>query len=166
MKAPITVGAYGRFVGDKGFDRLIGAMNALGDQREVRLLLGGFGPDEQKLKRLAGSRRNISFYGQIDRVDDFLGRCDLVAIPSKYEAYGLVATEARLAARPLIVSGVGGLPEQVGDAGLIVDFEDEASTVKLLKISVICHLYRCRWQAGEPVWIPRKSASRGGCGCW
>lgn len=133
LKDPITIGAYGRFVEDKGLERLIHAMNALGDQSGLRLLLGGFGPDRGKLKLLARSNLDISFYGQVEHVDDFLGQCDVVAIPSKFEAYGLVATEARLAARPIFVSGVGGLTEQVGDAGLIVDFGDQASVVKLFE---------------------------------
>ncbi|VWX58411.1 glycosyltransferase family 4 protein [Sphingorhabdus sp. 109] len=133
LKAPLIIGAYGRFVEDKGFERLIGAINALGDQQAVGLLLGGFGPDEDKLRRLAGSNSNISFYGQIDRVDDFLAKCDLVAVPSKFETYGLVATEARMAARPILVSGVGGLSEQVGEAGMVTDFGDEKATVKLLE---------------------------------
>lgn len=133
LKQPITIGAYGRFIEDKGLARLIDAMNILGNQNELKLLLGGFGPDEDKLKRLAGSNFNISFYGPVKQVDYFLEQCDVVAVPSKFESYGLVATEARLAARPIFVSGVGGLPEQVGDAGLVVDFDDRASVVKLLK---------------------------------
>jgi len=133
LKQPITIGAYGRFIEDKGFERLINAMNDLGEQKELKLLLGGFGPDKDKLKRLAGSNPNISFYGQIEQLDHFLSKCDVVAVPSKFESYGLVATEARLAARPILVSGVGGLSEQVSDAGLIVDFDEQASVVKLLK---------------------------------
>lgn len=133
LKEPITIGAYGRFVEDKGLERLIDAMNLLGDKNEVKLLIGGFGPNEDKLKRMAGSNPDISFYGPVERVDDFLGQCDVVAVPSKFESYGLVATEARLAARPIFVSGVGGLSEQVGDAGLIIDFDDQVSVVKWME---------------------------------
>ena len=39
-------------------------------------------------------------------------------VPSRHEAFGLVATEARMAARPILVADVDGLPEQVGEAGL------------------------------------------------
>ena len=133
LKAPITVGAYGRFVQEKGFERLIHAMNALSDGTEIKLLLGGFGPDEEKLKQLAAGNPNISFYGRVNDINHFLSQCDIIAVPSRFEAYGLVATEARLAARPILVSGAGGLPEQVGDAGLIVDFDDETAIVNMLK---------------------------------
>ena len=133
LKEPITIGAYGRFVEDKGFECLIDAMNTLADQNDVKLMLGGFGPDEQKLKKLATPNPNISFYGKVESVGDFLNKCDVVAIPSKFEAYGLVATEARLAARPILVSKVGGLPEQVGNAGIAVDFDDEAGVIGLLE---------------------------------
>jgi len=133
QKEPITIGAYGRFVEEKGFENLIEAVNSMGLQDNLKLLLGGFGPDEDKLKKLSASNANISFYGKVERVADFLDQCDIVAVPSQFEAYGLVATEARLAARPVLVSGVGGLPEQVGDAGLIVNFDDQAAVSKLLK---------------------------------
>lgn len=132
LKTPITIGAYGRFVDDKGFENLINAVNKIGKNSHIKLLIGGFGPEEQKLKRLAASNPNISFYGTVKRVADFIGQCDLIAVPSKYEAYGLVATEARLAARPILVSDVGGLTEQVGTAGRAVDFGDEQAVGSLL----------------------------------
>ncbi len=133
QKEPIVIGAYGRFVEAKGFEQLISAMNILGSQNNISLLVGGFGPDEEKLKRMAACHPGISFYGKVERIADFLDKCDVIAVPSWFESYGLVATEARLAARPILVSGAGGLPEQVGDAGLIVDFADQAAVAKLLR---------------------------------
>ncbi|MEO9600885.1 glycosyltransferase family 4 protein [Parasphingorhabdus sp.] len=133
QKDPITIGTYGRFVQEKGFEQLINAFNSLGEQSEVKLRIGGFGPDETKLKQLAADNANISFFGKVGRLADFYKQCDIIAVPSQFEAYGLVATEARLAARPIFVSNAGGLPEQVSDAGLVVDFEDNAVVVRLLK---------------------------------
>lgn len=129
----IVIGAYGRFVDDKGFANLVSIINRMGDQSPVQLRLGGFGPDEEKLQQLAAGNSNISFYGQVDDVADFIGQCDIIAVPSKFEAYGLVATEARLAARPILVSSVGGLPEQCDAAGIAVDFDDAKVVIKLLE---------------------------------
>ncbi len=127
---PLTMGAYGRFCRQKGFDDLVRAMvaGALGD---VRLVLGGFGEDEAKLRAIAGDDPRITFSGRVDDVAAFLGPCDVVAVPSRWEAYGMVANEAREAGRPIVVAPVDGLPEQAGPvddpAGLVVDFTDHTA---------------------------------------
>ncbi|MCJ2188849.1 glycosyltransferase family 4 protein [Novosphingobium beihaiensis] len=118
---PLVVGAYGRFVQVKGFDRLIEAFRTLDPERYV-LHLGGAGPEEAYLRQLAAGHANIQFKGMIDDVPAFLGECDVIAMPSRWEAYGLVATEAKMAARPILVAEVDGLPEQAGAAGRVIDF--------------------------------------------
>ncbi|WFF41702.1 glycosyltransferase [Salinicola endophyticus] len=121
---PLVVGAYGRFVWLKGFDRLIARFLAL-DPERYQLRLGGSGPEEQALRALAGDAPHIHFVGQVDDRADFLAACDLIAVPSRWESFGLVATEARQAARPVLVAGVDGLPEQAAKAGWEVDFDSE-----------------------------------------
>ena len=118
---PLVVGAYGRFANAKGFDTLIEAFNTLDPKRYI-LHLGGCGPEEPRLRQLAAGHENIRFMGTIRDVAGFLRECDVVAMPSRWEAYGLVATEARLAGRPILAANVDGLPEQVGAAGRVVDF--------------------------------------------
>ncbi|MDZ3830812.1 MAG: glycosyltransferase family 4 protein [Sphingopyxis sp.] len=119
--APLRVGAYGRFHEAKGFDRLIRAWRD-GAMPGTELLIGGFGPQESELRALAASVPGIRFVGRIDDVPAFLAQCDIVAVPSRWEAFGQVATEARQAGRPILVAPVDGLPEQVGSAGMVVDF--------------------------------------------
>jgi glycosyltransferase involved in cell wall biosynthesis len=117
----LTMGTYGRLHQCKGFDRLINAFQSIGPGSGLDLMIGGSGPDEAALKLLAAGAPHIHFVGLVENVADFLGKCDVVAVPSRYEAFGQVALEARRAARPLLVSDVDGLPEQVTDCGLIVD---------------------------------------------
>ena len=95
--------------------------------------MGGFGPDEEYLRALAGDTPGISFVGKVTCVADFLRDCDIIAVPSAWEAYGQVANEAREAARPILVAPVGGLPEQVGAAGLVVDFTDPQAITAALR---------------------------------
>jgi glycosyltransferase involved in cell wall biosynthesis len=124
--APLRIGAYGRFHEAKGFDRLIEAYKA-GAMPGSTLVIGGFGQEEQRLKELAGDAPGIHFFGKISDVAAFLEQCDVVAIPSRWEAFGQVATEAREAGRPIFSSSVDGLTEQVGSAGKIVDFTSDAA---------------------------------------
>ena len=121
---PIVVGAYGRFCEAKGFDRLIDAFKETSIHDNLRLVLGGLGPDDAMLRERALGCDRISFVGKVTDVAGFLGQCHVIAVPSRFEAYGLVANEAREAGRPIVVSKAGGLPEQVGGSGIVVDCDD------------------------------------------
>lgn len=120
----LCIGAYGRFGEQKGFDLLINRYKS-GAFGDVELLIGGFGHDETRLHEVAANTPGIRFYGKVESVADFLSHCDVVAVPSRWEAFGLVATEARQAGRPIFVAPVDGLPEQVGKAGQVVDFTSD-----------------------------------------
>lgn len=118
------LGAYGRFADQKGFDVLLAAMSRVPHDR-VRLSLRGIGPGRTLLSELAHDMPHVNVGGAVHDVADFLGTVDAVVVPSRWEAFGQVAAEARAAGRPLIVTNVDGLPEQVADAaGLVVAAND------------------------------------------
>lgn len=136
----LRIGAFGRFTEEKGFDTLIRAFSERTFGRST-LLIGGYGEEEENLKNLATGNPRIEFYGEVGSVRDFLAACDILAIPSRREAFGLVAYEAREAGRPIIVSAADALPEQATGCGLVLDFEDiEGSKAAFHAIS------RCQWQ--------------------
>lgn len=66
----------------------------------------------------------------------WLCAADAVAIPSRYEGFGLVALEALACARPVVLSRVGGLPEVVPEgAGVFVEPQDpDALAASLLSV--------------------------------
>lgn len=55
---------------------------------------------------------------------------DLFVFPSWYEGFGLPALEAMACGTPVIASSRGGLPEVVGDGGVIVDAEDHGAIAR------------------------------------
>ncbi|WP_054530695.1 glycosyltransferase family 4 protein [Erythrobacter sp. SG61-1L] len=116
---PLRLGCYGRLATVKNFGPLIEACKRF-CPGEIELLVGGYGTQEDELRVIAGDAANIRFHGEVKDLAGFMAQCDAIVMPSLWEAYGQVATEARLAARPILVADIDGLPEQVGGAGLCV----------------------------------------------
>lgn len=129
---PLRLGAYGRYADQKGFDVLIAAMRRVPPEA-ASLTLAGYGPEEARLREAAAGLAHVRITGAIDGPRDFLAGLDAVAVPSRWEAYGLVAQEARAAGRPVIASAVDGLSEQIGPAeGLLVPPEDPAALAEAI----------------------------------
>ena len=64
------------------------------------------------VEALAAGNDRITLHGHVDPVKA-MSDIDVLVMPSRWEAYGLVALEARAAGRPLLVSGVDGLADHV-----------------------------------------------------
>lgn len=120
---PLVLGAYGRFAKQKGFDLLLQAIAQLPPEK-FQLQLGGYGPDEEQIQHLAASLPQVQLKGSIQDVPAFLQACDVVVIPSRWEPWGLVCLEAKAAAKPVVVTAVDGLTEQVTACGLSVPAGD------------------------------------------
>ncbi len=121
-----VVVAVGRVVRLKGFDLLVRALPHL--DADVRVLICGEGPERNPLKRLAkrlGVDHRIDLPGWVPEPEKLgiLSHCLAYVQPSRFEAFGLAALEALAMGAPVIATRVGGLPEVVGDAGILVDPE-------------------------------------------
>ncbi|MBA4370541.1 MAG: hypothetical protein C0418_03055 [Coriobacteriaceae bacterium] len=67
------------------------------------------------------------------RVAHWLGAADLVAVPSRYEGFGLSALEAMASARAVVAADVGGLAEIVtDDSGVRVPAQDPEALAEAL----------------------------------
>jgi glycosyltransferase involved in cell wall biosynthesis len=106
-----VIGAIGRLDRQKGFDTLIEAFKQTRDPN-IALYVYGEGDEEEKLRALAEGDPRIQFQGFADPVIA-IGSVDAVAMPSRWEAYGLVAIEALAAGRKLSVSKVDGLRDHI-----------------------------------------------------
>lgn len=113
---PLRLLAYGRLAPEKNFAALIEAMGSFRAD-EVTLTLAGSGPEVKRLVELASERDNVRLLPATNAIDARLAACSAVIVPSRYEAFGLVATEARMAGRPVLVADIDGLPEQVRSGG-------------------------------------------------
>ncbi|GIU05777.1 MULTISPECIES: glycosyltransferase family 4 protein [unclassified Shewanella] len=110
--SPLKLLAYGRLSRQKGFDLLIKAMAKLPADR-VSLTLAGEGELRQPLSELAASLPQVRLIGEVQDVPQFLDSGDVVVIPSRWEPFGLACLEAIAAGKPVILTGVDGLGEQV-----------------------------------------------------
>ncbi|MCP9849447.1 glycosyltransferase family 4 protein [Cyanobium sp. Morenito 9A2] len=129
---PLRLVAYGRLSEQKGFDSLIRAVKEL-PVGSVSLSIAGEGALGSDLRALAAEDPRIRFLGRIDAVPKLLADCDAVVVPSRWEPWGNVALEARAAARPLVVSDVDGLSEQVRGCGLAVPADDAQALAAALR---------------------------------
>jgi glycosyltransferase involved in cell wall biosynthesis len=130
----------GNFLPHKNLPRLLGAWAALPEalRSSHRLVLaGGDRTGRPALAAVAdslGLRERVVFPGLIDDADlpALYGGADAVVQPSLEEGFGLPALEAMACGAPVVASRRGALPEVVGDAGLLVEPEDERALTAAL----------------------------------
>jgi glycosyltransferase involved in cell wall biosynthesis len=123
----------GNFQPHKNVPRLLRAWAALaGPAAEAhRLVLAGGDPVRgAELARLVASLQlgdRVVIPGVVDDADlpALYSGATLVVVPSLEEGFGLPALEAMACGAPVVASRRGALPEVVGDAGVLVDPEDE-----------------------------------------
>jgi glycosyltransferase involved in cell wall biosynthesis len=111
----------GRLVATKGIPYILQAMKDV----DTRLVICGDGPSRHSLERMAvklGVRDKVTFEGRVseERKADLFAGCKMLVMPSIFESLGLAAAEAMSYGKPVIGSTSGGLPEVVGNGGLVV----------------------------------------------
>ncbi|MCK0149479.1 glycosyltransferase [Marivita sp. S6314] len=103
-----VIGAVGRLDRQKGFDVLIKAFRDT-KQMDARLLIFGDGEEKAALQALAGDDTRIEFRGHCTDPIAAFAEVDIVAIPSRWEAFGIVAREALAAQRTVLMADTDGL---------------------------------------------------------
>ena len=116
----------GRLVTVKGVDKLVRAMPlVLKEFPNIKLLILGVGDMNNEIQTIAndlGIRDKIifrtEFISEEERIRHYAAS-DLVVIPSLYEPFGIVCTEAMSMAKPTVVGarGTNGMREQVIPSG-------------------------------------------------
>ncbi len=112
---------------DKGHAELLAAaaiLKARGVRAQYLLVSDGALRGELEAKaRALGIADDVVFLGRRDDVASVLVRCDIVAHPSWTEGFPNAVLEAMCAARPVVATRVGGIPEVMSDGvhGLLVE---------------------------------------------
>lgn len=118
----------------KRIDMIVSAVKAMRDP--IPLLIAGTGPDEARLRELAGDDPNIHFVGRIDddQAVEFYSNALAVPFIPYDEDYGYITIEAMLSGKPVITASDSGGPLEFvrhGETGLVCPPIVEALTQQL-----------------------------------
>ena len=107
-----------RLVHKNGVDDVIRAVAQL--PKHIKFVVFGSGPDEVKLRELAGELKvsdRIIFYGFIDHsiMPQYLKACDIFVRPSRSEGMGNSFVEAMAARLPVVATQEGGIADFLFD---------------------------------------------------
>jgi len=122
-----VIGFVGRLVPAKAIDRLIEAFAMIKRQNnDIKLLIVGFGELFEELNELANKKKldgHVIFTGKRRDIPQLLSIMDMFVMPSISEGLPNVLIEAMAAAKPIISTKAGGIPEIITnmDNGMLID---------------------------------------------
>ena len=122
----------------KNLPLLFEAIKALNQPLVVAGKLGWLtGPILAKVKEL-GVADHVTFTGFIDDNDlpALISAATVLAMPSKYEGFGLPVLEAMACGTPVVASNTSSLPEVGGDAALYAWPDDVRSWIERLRLAI------------------------------
>jgi len=155
--APLVL-SVGRLHPQKRYDVLVTAAARWRQLSPAPLVVvAGRGPSYIELSaQISRERAPVLLVGHRTDVADLLGAADLAVVTSAWEARQLFAQEALAAGVPLVATRVGGIPELVGDAAVLVPPGDvdalDAAVRELLGDAQLRRLYAERGSARARTW--------------
>jgi glycosyltransferase involved in cell wall biosynthesis len=130
----------------KGHDVLLAALDVVRDLRWSCVCVGSLASDPVHAARLLRMARDSGLAARVDlpgprtgaALDATYAAADLLVLPSRFETYGMVVTEALARGLPVLVTDTGGLAETVGGLtdgsrpGVLVPAEDATALADAL----------------------------------
>lgn len=125
----------------KGADLWVEAIVAArrtGLDADVKFTWIGTGPLLDEMRRRVealGLADTIEFMGEIANPHPYIARSSVVMVPSRVDPFPLVTLEAMALEKPVIAFEVGGLSEQLGDTGVLIDpFDTDAMGASIVNL--------------------------------
>lgn len=118
----------GRLAQNKGIDILLQAAKIY-EKEDTLTLIAGYGEEYSYLNNLAKelNLKNVVFLGHkdADSLRKIYNISDVCAVPSRQEAFGLVALESIACGTPVVASNQGGIPDFINeDVGILIEKEN------------------------------------------
>lgn len=123
----------GRLEKQKGHSFFIKSMqNILKSKKNIKLLIIGDGNLKGEIQNLITEldlNEYIILAGFQKNTEEYIEICDMVAVPSLWEGFGLVILEGMIKRKPVLASNTGGIPEIISDGinGILFESENEKS---------------------------------------
>lgn len=146
----VEIGFLGRLSREKGVDILLEAVRLLPPGAPPwRLRVAGAGPEEQALRRQVTDQgtAGVEFVGTVDSAT-FLSSVNVLVLPSRVEAYGMVLLEAAAAGCRLVACdagvGVREIVQRLGERDVVPAEDPDALALALAEACDDIHLHRQR----------------------
>jgi len=128
----LTVCRLDETEGYKGYDQIIKALPKIRQEApNTRYLLVGKGTDRPRIEKLiaeVGVREAVILAGYVpdDELTEYYNLCDIFAMPSRGEGFGIVYLEALACGKPVLAGNRDGSRDALadGELGLLVDPEN------------------------------------------
>jgi len=133
--AALAIGFVGRFDDRKGILELARAWPAVAAALpEAHLVMVGKGPEEEQVRAMLADAPRVRWLGYRPDAAAVMKALDVLAVPSHWEGFGLVAAEALAVGTPVVAADASSLPEIVrhGEEGLLVPPRDPAALADAL----------------------------------
>lgn len=114
---------------------IVEAFAGIAKRVDARLIMMGDGPERARAEAFCrdhGLVDRVFFLGNYANLEEIIGACDLMLLPSESESFGMAALEALACEVPVIATRTGGLPEVVedGEVGYLVPVGDVGAIVE------------------------------------
>ncbi|MEV0234893.1 glycosyltransferase family 4 protein [Nonomuraea sp. NPDC050786] len=114
-----------RLAQQKGLETLLDVAAGPWPSGEPLFVVAGDGPLREELRRrIEDEKLPVLLLGHRTDVPDLFGAAVALLMPSRWEGQPLTLREALMSGTPAIAAKVGGIPEILGDAGVLVPYGD------------------------------------------
>lgn len=124
----------------KGYDRILEALPQIRQEiPDIHYILAGKGDDRPRIEQLIAQLQlqecvTLAGFVSDEELDDYYNLCDVFAMPSKREGFGIVYLEALACGKPALGGNQDGAVDALchGELGALVDPDDTNAIAKTL----------------------------------